>query len=101
MTLTVLVEQIGDDRYRAQISQPFQIESEGQTADEAVQRVRELATNRIGSGKLVQISIPDDQERPPPWARWAGLWKDNPDIDDYLANIEEYRRNVDGNGSSS
>jgi predicted RNase H-like HicB family nuclease len=101
MKLTVLVEKIGDDRYTAKIWEPFQIESEGQTLDEAVQRVRELAASRIGAGKLVQISIPDDQDRSPPWARWAGLWKDNPDIDDYLANIEEYRRNADGNGSSS
>ncbi len=101
MKFTVIVEKIRDDQYRAKIWQPFQIESEGQTLDEAVQRVRELATNLIGSQKLVQISIPDDQDRRPPWARWAGLWKDNPDIDEYLANIEEYRRNADGNGLPS
>ena len=81
MNLTVLIEQIGDDRYRAVITQPFQIESEGQTPDEAVTRVRELAVSRLNSGKLVQISIPD-QDRSPPWARWAGLRKDNPDFDD-------------------
>lgn len=101
MKLNVLVEKLGDDRYCAKIWQPFQLESEGQTLDEAVERVRELAANRIGSAKLIQISIPDDPERPPPWARWAGLWKNNPDIEEYLANIEEYRRNVDSNGSSS
>jgi hypothetical protein len=99
MTLTVIVDKISDDRFSAKIWQPFQIESEGQTPDEAVQRVRELAVDRIRSAKLVQISVPE-QDQPHPWTRWMGIWKDNPDIDKYLANIAEYRRNVDAAESS-
>jgi len=94
MNLTVIVERISDDRFRAAISQPFQIESEGPTRDEAIERVRKLAVNRLGSAELVEINIPDE-EIPHPWARWMGVWKDNPQIDDYLANIQEYRRNAD------
>jgi hypothetical protein len=94
MNLTAVVERISDDRYRAVITQPFMIESEGQTPDEAVKHVRELVVNRLAAAQIVQISIPD-QDRPNPWARWAGVFKDHPDFDQYLANIAEYRRNKD------
>lgn len=94
MTLKAVVERISADRYRAVISQPFVVESEGQTPDEAVQRVRDLAAKRLAGGQVVDIDVPGPSQ-PHPWARWAGIWKDNPDFDDYLRNIAEYRRKVD------
>lgn len=94
MNPTAVVERIGDDRYRAVITQPLFVESEGQTPDEAVKLVQELATNRLAQAQIIQIAIPE-QARPHPWARWAGVWKDNPDFDRYLANIAEYRRESD------
>ena len=53
-----------------------------------------LAANRLATAQFVQISIPDG-EQPHPWARWAGVWKNDPDFDQFLANIAEYRRNAD------
>ncbi len=94
MNLTAVVERIGDHRYRAVITQPFLIESEGDTPDEAASHVRELAANRLATAQFVQISIPQ-ANKPHPWARWAGVWKDNSDFDQFLANIAEYRRDAD------
>src|SRR5258708_32185010 len=94
MNSTAIVERTSDGRFRAVISQPFAIESEGHTADEAVHRLRDLAVERLAAAQVIQIDIPQ-REGPHPWARWAGVWKDNPDFDDYVANIAEYRRNVD------
>lgn len=30
-----------------------------------------------------------------PWVRLAGIWKDDPQIDEFRAAVEEYRREVD------
>jgi len=95
MNLTAVVERISDDRFRAIISQPFVIESEGRTADEAVHHLRELAVERLAAAQVIQIDVPERQGSHP-WARWAGVWKDNPDYDDYVASIAEYRRNANG-----
>ena len=94
MNLTAVVERISGDRYRAVITQPLFLESEGQTADEAVKLVQELAVSRLSQAQIIEITVPE-QTRPHAWARWAGVWKDNPDFDRYLANIEEYRRQSD------
>src|SRR5437868_3602016 len=99
MNVTAIVERISDDRYRAVITQPFLIESEGDTFDDAVSRIRELATNRLTTVQFVQINIPH-HDLPHPWARWAGIWKNNPDFDQFLANIAECRRNADAGESS-
>ncbi|HEY3964082.1 MAG TPA: hypothetical protein VGM05_05960 [Planctomycetaceae bacterium] len=98
MNLTAVVERISEDRYRAVITQPLFIESEGHTPDEAVKLVQELATNRLALAQIIQIAIPE-QRRSHPWARWAGVWKDNPDFERYLANIAEYRREADASES--
>ncbi len=94
MNLTAVVERISDDRYRAVITQPLLVETEGDSPDEALQHARELATNRLATAQIIQITIPD-LKQPHPWARGAGMFKDHPDFDQYLANIAEYRRNKD------
>ncbi len=94
MNLTAVVERLGDDRYRAVVTQPLLIESEGHTPDEAIQHVRELAVSRLAGAQIIQFSVPD-QNGPHPWARLAGAFKDHPRFDEYLQNIAEYRRNKD------
>lgn len=94
MNLTAVVERLGNDRYRAVITQPLLVESEGQTADEAVRLVQELATRRLAQAQIIQVAIPE-QAKSHPVARWAGVWKDHPDFDRYLANIADHRRESD------
>jgi hypothetical protein len=51
------------------------------------------------SVQFVQINIPH-HDLPHPWARWAGIWKNNPDFDQFRANIAECRRDADAAKSS-
>lgn len=94
MRVTVLVEQVDLHKYRASTSQPVTMESEGSTSDEAIERLCELARQRLTSGELRVVAIPEIPE-PNPWVRYAGVWKDHPDFDAFLENIAEYRRDVD------
>src|SRR5262249_11379998 len=94
MEMTVLVERLADDRYRASTGYPVAMESEGRAPDEAVERLREQAVKRLKGSELVQVSIPGVQDANP-WLKYAGIWKNHPDFDRFLENVAEYRRTVD------
>lgn len=93
MNLTAIVEKIDDLRYRAAIAQPFPLESEGASEEEALEHLRALAIAKLGSRKIVEICLPGEGSDNP-WKRIAGMFKDHPDWDDYLRNIEEHRREM-------
>ncbi|PYP82171.1 MAG: hypothetical protein DMF61_27130 [Blastocatellia bacterium AA13] len=94
MEMTVLVERIGDDKYRASTGYPVVMESEGHSSNEAVERLREQAAQRLKGTELVQVSIPGMGDTNP-WLKYAGIWKDHPDFEVFLDNVAEYRRTVD------
>ena len=93
MKATVLVEKVGNKKFRATTSQPIPLETEGKTQDEALQRLYDLAKKRLSGGQLVQMSFPDTPATNP-WQGFAGIWKDHPDFDAFRKNIAAYRRTV-------
>ena len=94
MQLTVLIERIDEQTYRAETAQPVSLATEGRTREEAVERLRELATQRLATGEVVQIELPVAVEDHP-WVSFAGIWKDHPEMDALLDNIAEHRRQLD------
>ena len=93
MKMTVLVERLDEHMYRASTSHPVAMESEGCSRDEAVERLREQAAQRIKDSELVQVSIPGAPDANP-WVTYAGIWKDHADFDAVMENIAEYRRTL-------
>ena len=93
MEMTVLIEP-KDGRFRASTSQPITMETEGASREEALERLRDLAISRRAGGELVSVSLPSGDSRQP-WMKFAGIWKDNPDFDQFVRNVAEYRHTVD------
>src|SRR5690349_6264072 len=91
MEMTVLVERLADDKYRASTGYPVAMESEGRSLSEAVDRLREQAARRLKGSELIQVSIPGPGGTNP-WLEYSGIWKDHPDFEGFLDNISEYRR---------
>ena len=100
MQATVLVEKIGPKKYRASTTQPVVLESEGSSRREALGRLEQLAGKRLASGQLVQITLPGPPEANP-WKSFAGIWKNHPDFDAFVANIKDYRKSVNGTDARS
>ena len=94
MIVNAFVEQLEEKRYRVSISQPVALSAEGGSREEAIEQLRQLAGKRMAAGEVVPIDLPGTQ-RQDPWLDAAGVWKDHPDMDEYLENIAEYRRQVD------
>jgi len=94
MQVTVFVEQLDDQTYRAATAQPGALATEGRTRQEAVERLRQQVQRRLATGELIHLELPD-VSKPHPWAPYAGIWKDHPDFDDLLSHIAEHRRQLD------
>jgi hypothetical protein len=90
----VLVEKLGEKKYRASTSQPIPLQTRGRTRDEAVKRLCALARKRLAAGQWQQVPLPGPPQSNP-WIAFAGIWKDHPDFDDFLQNIADHRRTVD------
>ena len=94
MNATVLVEKIGNKKYRATTSQPVPLKSEGASKDQALKRLYALAKKRLAAGQLMQMNLPDVPAANP-WRAFAGIWKDHPDFEAFRKNIAAYRNSVD------
>jgi predicted RNase H-like HicB family nuclease len=93
MDMTVLIEP-KDGRFRASTSQPVVMETEGASREEALQRLQELAKTRLAAGEVVLVPFPNGESNHP-WMKFAGVWKDHPDFDQFQQNVSEYRQSLD------
>jgi predicted RNase H-like HicB family nuclease len=94
MLVTVFVEQLDEQTYRAETAQPIALVTEGRTRDEAIERLRVLAQQRLTAGEMVCLDIPEVAV-PHPWVPFAGIWKDHPELDAVLEHIAAERRKRD------
>ncbi|MDJ0619509.1 MAG: type II toxin-antitoxin system HicB family antitoxin [Calothrix sp. MO_192.B10] len=66
------------------------------TKEEAINNLQELVNTRLQNVEIVtqeiEIEMPKKEH---PWMKFAGMFKDDPMFDEVLADIEEYRRELD------
>ena len=94
MQITVLIEPVASNGFRARAGEPFGLTAEGATREEAIQKLRELMAKRIAAG--AEVSQLEFGPAPHPWARFAGTWAEgDPVIAEWEKEVEAYRREVD------
>ena len=93
MEIPVLIEAMDSRGFRA-TAIPSRLFADGSSREEALECLGQLVEDRISQGQLVPMQVPA-----PRGARrrksLAGMWKDHPDIDEVVRNIQEYRKQVD------
>jgi predicted RNase H-like HicB family nuclease len=94
MQYQVLVQSHPDKGYIAAVLGIPDCVVEGRTKDEAVANAKAALAERLAQGEVVTIEL-EAPQTVHPWLRFAGTWKDDPTFDDFLAEIEAYRREVD------
>ena len=93
MQIPVLIEPMARNRYRARGMEPFAVSAKGATREEALAKLRAKIESRLKKGAEVvrlEVGAPLD-----PWMEFAGMFKDDPWIEDWKRSIEEYRKKVD------
>lgn len=69
-------------------------QARGSTKAEALERLGKLLTARLQNTEIVSLEI--DLPKPEhPWMKFAGMFKDDPDFEDLLADIAAYRQELD------
>jgi hypothetical protein len=94
MEITVLVETLPTQGFRATSLGPAGFVAEAPTRDEALAQLDHLVRAQFSQGEVVrlQIAVP---EHPHPWHFLAGTWKDHPDAQALEQHMAEYRRQAD------
>src|SRR5947209_5403171 len=93
MQIPVLLEPVARNGYRAQSKEPFAVSARGATRAEALAKLRAKIEARLKNGtELVglEVGAPAD-----PWMEFAGMFKDDPWIDDWVQSMAEYRQQVE------
>ncbi len=93
MQIPVLVERVKGNGYRARGAGPFAVSAKGSSRQEALDKLRAKIQNRLKNGtELVGLEVGELEH---PWMEFAGMFKDDPWIDDWKQSIKEYRQKVD------
>jgi len=94
MQIPVLVEPVGQGRFKASSVRPFASVAEGSTHEEVIAKIRVELAKEVEAGKsIVMVDVPTKEENP--WLRIAGSLKDCPLFDEWREAVEEYRRQCD------
>ena len=91
MDIPVLIEKVGTNGFRAKTGEPLALMSEGATREEALQKLATLVQNRIFAGaEMTTLNVGEH-----PLARFAGMFKDNPLMEEWQQAMEEHRQKAD------
>lgn len=91
----VLIENQADDTVKATLLGLPDCQGLGNTENEAIEKLSQSLQNRLESAKIVTLVIEVPLVVENPWLKIAGKYKDDPQFDEMLEYIEEYRRELD------
>jgi hypothetical protein len=94
MDVSVMLEQVAENGYRATALMPTPLVAQAPTRDEAVDKIRTLISETLSHAEVIQIEVPPRTKRHA-WLAVAGTWREHPDVDEVVENINEYRHKVD------
>src|SRR4051812_16391299 len=95
MRIPIVIERVSDNGFRARAGEPFALAADGATKDEARHNLQQLIEERVISGaEYTTVEIPGVNEEHP-LAKYSGMFKDNPLMDEWRQAVAEYRRQVD------
>ncbi len=93
MMYDVLVEQEQEQAYTATLLSGPRLSVSAATREEALGQLRHTLERRLAKAEIVTIEV-DLPHQPSPWVRLAGVYKDNPLFDEFLAEMEADRREL-------
>lgn len=92
MTHRVFVQQIAEGGYKATPLTFPDCAATGETRDEALAKLKTALDARLSEGEIVTVEAGEPEH---PWRKWAGMFKDDPTFDEFLGEVEAYRREID------
>jgi hypothetical protein len=98
MQLSVIIEPVSGNGFRAIGAGVETLSADGATADEALENFRELLARRLAAGmRVVTVELPGSES---PWTKVAGIYKDDPLFEEWRQAMADYRRQIDDDPDS-
>ena len=117
MQYQVFVKNPAESEFMASIIGLPNVTANGITEKEAIDKLKVILDAQFRNGKLVTIYVPQRyandidipskvaEEKSDPWIDNMGIFQDDPTFDDFLAEVNSYRNEVDsilqGRGSAN
>jgi predicted RNase H-like HicB family nuclease len=99
MQYQVFVQNPTDRTFMASVVGLPNLTANGITEQDAIDRLKGILDDQFKHGKLVMIDIDVPSERSPeksdPWIANMGIFQDDPTFDDFLAEINTCRNEID------
>ena len=90
----VLIKKEGSDRFSATLLGWPDCKAIGKTRSRAISNLQELVNSQLIEAEIATVELKSNLSDSP-WVRFAGMFKDDPQFDEVLAYIEEYRQELD------
>lgn len=94
LTYDVLIEPQKDGGFSAIVIGLPECKAEGTTKEEVLTKLRQLLQARLEKAEIVSLEI-EPPKKEHPWMKLAGMFEDDPQFDEMLKYIEEYRQELD------
>jgi predicted RNase H-like HicB family nuclease len=71
--------------------------AEAPTREQALEELKIQVATRLGKAEILSLELqPSPIQHPEnPWMKFAGVFKDDPDFDQFQQSIQDYRREID------
>jgi hypothetical protein len=93
MQIPILIEPVPGNGFRARGGEPLILTAEGPTREAALANLKEQFKARLGNGaEIVPLEVAPE---PHPLAEFAGMFRDDPLIEEWKQSMAEYRRKAD------
>jgi len=90
----VLIEKTGEAGYTARVLARPDCVVQAATREAALQQLRTELLFRLAKADIVSLEFTPEEVNNP-WLKFAGMWKDDPDFDEFQAEIARNRRELD------
>lgn len=93
MQIPILIERVANNGFRSRGGEQFSLSAEGETREEVLNKLNEQLRARLKDGaELVAL---EDSPAPHPLAQFAGMFKDDPMLDEWKQSMAEFRQAIE------
>jgi hypothetical protein len=91
--IPILIERVAGNGYRSRGGEQFSLSAEGATREEVMTKLNQQLQERLRDGtQLVSLEV---SPTPHSLAKFAGMFKDDPLIDEWVQSMAEFRQQIE------
>jgi len=100
MTYRVVLERRQTEGFKATVLGWPECTASAASREQTLEMLRENLRQRLAETEIVDLEV-DVPRSDRPWRKFAGMFKDNPLLDEVVEEIEAYRRELDAEQKES